>query len=362
MSGGRLWLTGLGRDLPGTAREKHRIKAADRLLGNEGLWAQSSLIYQALAAYLIGDVRHPVVLVDGTGVGPGHYALTAALAHRGRAFPLFSRVQGGFKQGVQVQRDFLASLAKILPSSCTPIIVTDAGFHSNWFDAVLKRGWHFVGRIRNRTQIHVDGEWVSAKSLHQQAGHSSVELGRLQFRRSSPRRYRFVLAPQRRPRNRSRLTQKGRRRRDTTSIRRRRAAREPWLLATSLERPSTQVVAHYATRMQIEETFRDLKNHRYGWALSDVRSKNPKRIEVLLLIASIAVVAMQIIGIASEKANLHRQLQANTTYNRRVLSFFTLARRVIANRLEPAAQALRRASTKLRRQLRGITATPLLST
>ena len=40
--------------------------------------------------------------------------------------------------------------------------------------------------------------------------------------------------------------------------------------------------------MQIEETFRDTKNHRFGWSLGDVRLSTPQRTAVLLTLAALA--------------------------------------------------------------------------
>src|SRR6187431_502373 len=40
VKGDQLWLTALGRSLPGESTHKHRIKAADRLLGNEQIQSQ----------------------------------------------------------------------------------------------------------------------------------------------------------------------------------------------------------------------------------------------------------------------------------------------------------------------------------
>ena len=37
--------------------------------------------------------------------------------------------------------------------------------------------------------------------------------------------------------------------------------------------------------MQIEETIRDLKSHRFGFALRYTRTKRPERLEALLLLA-----------------------------------------------------------------------------
>jgi hypothetical protein len=76
--------------------------------------------------------------------------------------------------------------------------------------------------------------------------------------------------------------------------------------------------------MQIEELFRDAKNHRFGWSLGDVVAHSPARLDVLLLIATLGIIAMTLLGIAIETAGLQRHYQANTIRNRRVISLFVL--------------------------------------
>jgi len=107
------------------------------------------------------------------------------------------------------------------------------------------------------------------------------------------------------------------------------AAREPWLLATSLDWPPEKVVQLYALRMQIEEAFRDIKSHRLGFSLRHLRSRCHKRMTTLLMLATIATVALTMLGIAAERFSLHKQFQANTSA-RRVLSLFSLGRALIA--------------------------------
>lgn len=70
-----------------------------------------------------------------------------------------------------------------------------------------------------------------------------------------------------------------------------RREREPWLLASKLPETqwnAAQVVALYERRMQIEEGFRDVKSAPLGLGFGRHRSRCPKRIEVLLLIAALA--------------------------------------------------------------------------
>ena len=59
--GGQLWLTALGRSLPGATADKHRIKAADRLLGNAAIQRALPEFYAVLAAFLLRRIRQPII-------------------------------------------------------------------------------------------------------------------------------------------------------------------------------------------------------------------------------------------------------------------------------------------------------------
>ena len=75
--------------------------------------------------------------------------------------------------------------------------------------------------------------------------------------------------------------------------------REPWLLATSLNINSTgakKVVQIYRLRMQIEESFRDIKSHRFGLSMTYHRTASVERLKVLLLIAILALMVLWILG------------------------------------------------------------------
>lgn len=330
MHGGRLWLTALGRDLPGRCDDKHRIKAIDRLLGNKGMHAELPRFYCAMAKWLLRRTKEPTLLVDWTGVGARHHLLTAALCFSGRALPIFSQVYPDkMKNGLKAQTRFLRALADIIPADCTPIIVTDAGFHSAWFEQVAQLGWHFVGRIRANPQVKIDEKWVLAKSLYKHASNAPKNLGKLWLYKSHPLQYRFVVS-KRPKKGRKRKTTEGKRRVSTMDTVCASQNREPWLLVTSLQCNAKIVVGIYGMRMQIEESFRDLKNHRHGWALRHIGCRTTQRIEVLLMIAALANVAMHIIGLAAEQKGLQRQYQANTIRSRRVFSLFVLGKLVLA--------------------------------
>ncbi len=108
--------------------------------------------------------------------------------------------------------------------------------------------------------------------------------------------------------------------------------REPWLLATSLGSCSTlagKVVRLYSLRMQIEEAFRDLKSTRFGLSLELHLTYQVQRLQVLLLIALLALMVAWIMGKATELTGQHRQYQANTVKDRLVLSTIFIGLRVI---------------------------------
>jgi len=352
MLGGRLWLTALGRDLPGNCRDKHRIKAVDRLVGSQELHRQTPTLYRALASWLLRGITRPVVIVDGTGAGPGRHVLSAALSFDGRALPIYSQAYWGTASVPQrEQRKFLDRLAEILPAHCTPILVTDAGFCSFWFDEVRSKGWDFVCRMRRAKTALVNGEWIPAKKLHALAGRSCRDLGRITLFQSHPEVHRVVLSKAWRSKGRRLLTTRGTPSRRLIHKQMALSAQEPWMLVTSLRSPAKAVVATYAQRMQIEQTFRDLKNHRHGWSLEDIGCRSNDRVEVLLVIAALANVALHLLGIAAERSGLQRAFQANTVTNRRVFSLFVLARLVIANRGTLAVPNLRHASSVLKRRI-----------
>ena len=52
-------VTSIGRGIKSSAKEKHNIKRADRLLSNVHLQSEAKNIYQALAKLTVGRVRLP---------------------------------------------------------------------------------------------------------------------------------------------------------------------------------------------------------------------------------------------------------------------------------------------------------------
>ncbi|QIB08194.1 hypothetical protein GZ982_26855 [Pseudomonas fluorescens] len=76
--------------------------------------------------------------------------------------------------------------------------------------------------------------------------------------------------------------------------------------------------------MQIEEGFRDVKSEHLGLGLNLHRSHCPRRIEVLLLIATLANYLIFLTGLLARESKLEQRYQSNSLKDRRVLSLWRL--------------------------------------
>jgi hypothetical protein len=322
VSGGRLTPATIGRNLPGSARPKNGIKCVDRLLGNPHMARDRFFVFLALARHLLRGCARPVILVDWTQAGGTHEALVAAVPIGGRALPIYLEVHPLKKLGnAAVEKQFLCALKAILPQECRGVVVSDAGFKGPFFQAVLELGWDFLGRVRGTTKaIALNGQTISKEEFYARASITPADLGPFGLFVKQRIPCRLVLVRKRRRPGRKPPPPKCKEEREL-----RQAALDPWLLATSLpEGDANYIVSLYAKRMQIEETFRDAKNHRFGWSLGGVRLSSPQRTAALLVLAALALVVITLIGMGAERRGAHRAYQANTE-KRRVLSFFVLA-------------------------------------
>jgi hypothetical protein len=331
---GRLSLTNLGRAVATRTSAKHGIKRVDRLLGNPRLHADRETFFRAIARRVLVSASRPVIIVDWTAVTPKLWALVAAVAFEGRAIVVYAETHPIARyMKPHVHEEFLLKLKRVLPAGCKPVVVTDAGFRSPWMKEVLHLGWDYIGRIRHGTVQHIKGKvWMGFGKLWRMTRTIPTDLGRFELAREARHPCRLVgirklngLVLPTSPKARGYRLDRG-------VARQRRNALEPWTLATSLEGPASEVIACYRQRMQIEETFRDTKSHRYGISLAHARTSSPERADVLLLLAAIAMLVTTLVGIAAEFLHLHRTFQANTVRNRRVLSLPTLGRLLASSR------------------------------
>jgi hypothetical protein len=82
----------------------------------------------------------------------------------------------------------------------------------------------------------------------------------------------------------------------------------------------------YRARMQIEEGFRDSKNHRYGLGVAQANRIGQQRRTNLLLIAALAAFLLWCIGAAGKNQPIAKQVCVNSSSKREPYSVIFLAR------------------------------------
>ena len=336
LNGRRLTVTDLGRSIKSDTSHKHSIKRADRLLSNQHLHREFFNIYQALCRQIVGTQKRPVVLVDWSDMDEykQDFLLRAALVVEGRSMTLYEEVHTiKSKEKCKTHRQFLIQLKALLPDECKPILVTDAGFRTTWFKLVESLGWDWVGRVRNRHHMRWTrgGHWFDAKRCYEKASTQPTFLGEGILTRRNELLCQFVIY-QGKMQGRKDKNRMGDVARNSCSRKHAAGQREPWLLATSLPVTSTmakKVVQIYRTRMQIEEGFRDVKSHRFGLSLTYHRTYSVVRLQVLLLIATLALMVLWLLGMATILLEQHYQFQANSVRHKKVLSIIFIGLQMI---------------------------------
>jgi hypothetical protein len=263
------------------------------------------------------------------------WSLVAAVSFEGRAVVVYSETHPVSRYNKPaVHRRFLRRLHEVLPEQCVPIIVTDAGFRSPWMKEVAALGWDYICRVRGLTRLRESGTvtWLPLRRVFSQIYRGAKDFGFYELGRLARYRARVIGFRKRRAVNRT-----GRQWRENWGDlvksdlnKQLRAASEPWILATSLQSSPKKIVAYYRRRMQIEETFRDTKDTRFGLSMTQACTRSERRADILMLLASLAHLLSIVAGLVAEARNLGRGYQANTLRSRRVFSLSRLGRFILA--------------------------------
>ena len=320
LTNGQCSVTAIGRGIESDAQEKHCIKRADRLLSHTTMQQTVPFFYAAMTSAIVKG-KQPLILVDWSNADKErrHFILRASLAVEGRAMTLLQMVTTESDYSCpHLHKAFLTRLKAMLPERCRPVIVTDAGFKVPWFKEISALGWHFIGRVRGKVSVRLPGqsEFINVAKVYKKARQQPMVLGEIALGKSQEYACRAVLAG------------KGWKLRKQDKHR---LHKEPWLLVSNLAycfNYEKKINKLYASRMQIEEAFRDQKSQTYGLGSNAHRTKKKSRLEVLLLLAALANWLHYILGLAAELAGKHRSFQANSVKHRRVLSFNYVGKRL----------------------------------
>lgn len=281
---------------------KHAIKQVDRLLSNKGLdpWA----LAPSWVRFVVADRTDIVVAMDWTDFDDDDQTtITIHLVepHR-RTTPLVWRTvkKSELKGKRNGHEDALLSLLRdALPDGVRCTLLADRGFgDAKLYDFLGDLGFEYVIRFRGVVKVESeDGEvrpaadWVPAGARTKLLRRARVTDDRVLVG--------SVVAVHAR------------------------AMKEPWLLAASSETAhASEFVKLYGRRFTIEETFRDLKDPRFGRGLRELRIASCERRDRLLLVAALAIVLLTLLGRASERCGLDKGLRANTAKQRTHSLFF----------------------------------------
>lgn len=336
----KVFLTGLGREIESKTKTSSNIEKVNRLLGNKSLYRERSCFYAAMAAQLIPKWMCPWIHIDWSCINSttNLYLLRASLSVKGRSIVLYEECHPKKKENNHtVHQQFLKNLKAILPICEPPIIVTDAGFRSPWFMAVRQMGWHFVGRLRNKNRVLLENTetWQLSSLFFKQATGKPTHLGQALLTEKEQVPVHIVLYKGKN-KNRHKLNLNKKISTGGMSKRYSDAAKEPWVLVTSLSQArdnSAHIVNIYCQRMRIEENFRDTKCSHYGQGLKHSLTRSPERMAILLLIAVIATWAAWLAGIITTFKGKASDFQAHSAKFTNSLSLVYLGREALKKKL-----------------------------
>lgn len=332
----KLSITSIGRRLESDAKLKHRIKKVDRLLGNKHLYSELDTIYSGLSHYVfqyISQDKVSPIVIDLCFLKDGYdiQMLSAEVATQGRTIPLYREV---FRKGELKNREqeFISKLSKCIPSDRNVLIIMDAGFGDNWFEAIESQKWYWLVRARSGKYLKLsnDHEWREVSELFNQIGERAKCYENAYITKDKPRACRVITKKGSAISKRKKPT-KLPRNYNSASGNYKRLTKEPWILATNLPKTynTTQVLNSYKKRMQIEESFRDIKSPRYGLSGRHIETSCIYRWAILMLLTAIAQITLWIIGVIGHSQGFQKVFQSNTVKDKKIFSYFYLGQLIV---------------------------------
>lgn len=319
----------IGKKLTSKSTVKSKIYAAQQFVNNYKLANQIGLIYKRLAHFFWGNATEIVVLVDWTGAcSKGYHALEASIAAHGRSIPIYHEIHHESEQEkATVQCAFLSRLKEVIPSHLAVTIVTDAGFHREWFQQVLAHGWNVIGRIYSRYCYQFEGDttWNHVKDMVFDGVGKAKSLGKVKLGKTkkSVEGYLYTY--------KERLSGKKRDKKNPYPSHDKAHSeyyKKGWTLFSSLDKPARFLVSYYKKRMQVEQNFKDIKNEELGLGLRRNQSTGKTRINMLFFLAVLLIIIAWWFGLMIETIGKHLSYQANSIKTKRIRSFVHLARMV----------------------------------
>jgi hypothetical protein len=137
----------------------------------------------------LARIAEPLILVDWSDLkaDQSYHLLRASIAVGGHPMTLYEEIHPRSLLGSRrIQARFLGILANLMPPGRAPIVIADSGFRVPFFRAVEALGWCWVGRLRGRDFVRLDGDCEPGKLLFKKAKIKPVRLGIGDWVKSNP--------------------------------------------------------------------------------------------------------------------------------------------------------------------------------
>jgi hypothetical protein len=275
---------------------KHAIKQVDRLLSNDAI--NIEMLSIDWINYIIGDKREIVISMDWTDFdSDNHATLVMSLqSSHSRSTPLLWKTYN--KMAIKGHRheyenQLLDLLKNALDDNIHVTIVADRGFCDIMrFEHITKLNFNYIIRIKSNIYIN-NGKGKSKLAMEYLPKNTTTKTIKNAY-----------VTKNEYPVERVVITQK-------------KGMKEAWIIASSCkEMPSSKILLLYAKRWQIETSFRDIKDYRFGMGMSFMHTKDVKKRDRLFLISAISIVLLTLLGKAGEDIGLERTIKANTVKTR----------------------------------------------
>lgn len=275
---------------------KHGVKQVDRMLSNPALKVWK--LFKYWVPFVVAERTEALIALDWTDYDDDDQTtLVASLVTKhGRPTPLvWLTVQKSTLKGLRndAEDSVILRLRELIPSRVQVTLLADRGFADQKMYTLLEQvGFAYVVRFRKIITVTSEqGEKKCAEDWVPKAG----QMRRLRG---------------------ARVTADGKQVGAVVCVKKK-GMKEAWCLATSLtEATGAQVVGLYRRRFSIEESFRDVKDLRFGMGLSHMRIAEPDRRDRLLLVSAMACALLTLLGAAGESLGMERYLKANTDKTR----------------------------------------------
>ena len=328
-------ISNIGRSIAelGGTSDANGIAQVDRLLRNQKIDINQLML--AWSSFLTKDLDEMRINLDWTEFdSDGQSTLSASLqVDSNRSIPLlWKTIYSSDKKGNmnQIEDDMIYNLAKSIgEKNGKVVIVADRGFNDTNFMRFLKNEMGYDFTIRLRSNIYVYTTKTEGAPVY---GHISENMQPKIIKNGFITKELFQIE--------TIHIEEDKRKEDGSSF--------GYFCLVSTEE-SDDSLSSYGRRFQCEETFRDIKDIRFGLGMSSTWIRNPERRDRLLLLGSIAlflsektVESTKDISILNNNNNRPRK-DGRLRFSIRSIGFriYRLIERVAQDKLELIAHRLR---------------------